>query len=830
MEKQLLPLESSSSENPWGKPESCRMCPLFLEPGPVKGLGNPEAEMLYLGEAPTGEEVDDPHFRPVRFKPFIGGAGRVRNQILESAGINYAQDMFSTNTVKCRPPNNRTPTPFEVACCAPFLIEEIENVNPNVIVAAGEVALNVLTDKKKIALWRGVPTQGAFGKKVFPTWHPKQIMGQQYNWPFAVHDMARAKAQGEFPEIRRVPFEIISSASVAAHGAALLADARRRGAATFDFETTGLSFERDSILMCGLVGRSDTSEVYDWTGSAQQLFQEILDDPSIKIIGQNILNFDLPFAEAKGHRIPWLRVFDTMTAFHLCNASYGQTSQAKEAAGKRAVGAEKDLAFIASNHTDIEYWKSRDDYKTDLRKVCGIDTIATDRAAMDPVNGLLAELERYEMTDLYWKHVLPVHPVLKKMTRAGVKIDEERAVRWGLMLQQNADRLEGEFRAFVGDPYLNLNSPKQLMELIYGKLKLPVQYKMDKKRGRVPTLDSEALDALVALAPQNKTIGFLSDIRHLRKMKSTYVDPVIESEDGHVHPKFGVSKAATGRTNSWDPNAQNVPETMRDIWIPDSEDHVLISSDWSQIEWRLAMVMSGDPVGLQLLASGVDNHRAVAAEALGKPISEVTDSERHAAKFIVYGLGYGRGAPSIAAGHDLELKFVEAFIKRFFNRFRTFSKWRESNLSFVKRNHYLRNPFMRRRWWYTWQVTEVYNFPQQSTAADMMYEALIDLDRELPHGATLRLTVHDEVVVNALKENVRDVISCIRENMQRKWDMIVEQSADPDAVWAAYPNGWHCPADIHVGTNWKMTKSKDPADKEPRKALEQKLGITDLIG
>jgi DNA polymerase-1 len=308
-------------------------------------------------------------------------------------------------------------------------------------------------------------------------------------------------------------------------------------------------------------------------------------------------------------------------------------------------------------------------------------------------------------------------------------------------------------------------------------------------------------------------------------MDSTYILPGLETEDGHLHPSFGVSKTATGRLNSWNPNGQNVPEVMRDIWVPDSDDHVLVSADWSQIEWRLAMVMSGDPVGLALLASGVDNHRAVAAETLRKAIEDVTDEERYASKFIVYGLGYGRGAPSIAEGHGLDIGFVQNFIRGFFAKFRVFSQWRDRNVEFVKKNHYLANPYNRRRWWYTWQVTEVYNFPQQSTGGDMMYDAIIAVDKDLPKGASLRLTVHDELVVNTPKSCVRETIEVIKTHMEAKQQLIVDASARPDIVAEYYPDGWFCPADIHVGSDWAMCKSKDKLKKAQRAELEKHLGL-----
>ena len=863
-----IPSVAPTEENVWGKPDSCRACTLFSEPGIVRGFGAAHALILYLGEAPGAEEVDTPGYyvpakhgppgpgvaggwRATRMKPFVGGSGRIRNAMCAHAGLAPQAEMFTTNVVKCRPPANRLPSDYEIACCAPFLLKELEEVNPNVVIAAGEIALNTVTGKKKIGLWRGVPTEGprrvvpaedaggdggpfsdtasgglAARFKVFPTWHPAFIARSQYNWPFAVHDLARAKAESAFSEIRRIPINVVRDAKYAGHGTTLLARARSRGAATFDFETTGLSAQRDSILMCGFVVQADQGEVYDWTSGTQQLFQEILDDPDIIIIGQNVLNFDLPFAEEKGHAIPWLKVFDTMVAFHLANSSYGQTSVAGQRPGstKRAMGAEKDLSFIASNHTDIEYWKSRDNYGSDLKGVCGLDCIATDRSATHPETGLIAELERYDMTDLYWKHVLPVHPVLKKMTRRGVRIHEDRAVRWAIVLEQEADRQEVALKEGLGDPFLNLNSPKQLMALLYDKLGLPVQYVDDKKKGRRPTVNAEAIETLAELAPENKILMSIVDIRHMRKMKSTYIEPALRG-DGKLHPKFGVSKASTGRTNSWDPNAQNVPAAMRDIWIADSEDHVLVSSDWSQIEWRLAMILSGDPVGLELLTSGQDIHVATAAETLGLRAEDVTGEIRDRSKFIVYGLGYGRGATSIATVNNWPMTFVENFIQRFFARFKVFAAWRQRNVDLVKKQHYLGNAFKRRRWWYTYEVTEVYNFPQQSTAADMMYDILIAQDAELPKGATLRLTVHDEVVVNTPKDIARQTVQCLQDTMERLWPDICAASADEAMVRRFYPNGWHCPAEIHIGRNWKECKSKDPADKAIRAKLEKELGL-----
>jgi uracil-DNA glycosylase family 4 len=863
---QALPLAEpaapSDAENIWSKPESCRACPLFLEPGPVWGKGTRAAAMMIVGEAPGQNEVDWPNyydpdkhgpprpgaahaFRADRMAPFIGGSGAYLTKLMAHAGI-HRERVWVTNPVKCRPPNNRLPTSEEINCCLPFIAEEIEDIQPNVIVTVGGLSLEVLAKKAPVGIWRGVPTAALFSRtlrdgteapyKIFPTWHPAFIMRAQYYYPFAVHDLERAKSQSEFPEIIRTPIHIVRDANTTRDRELVLEGVRKRGCFTFDFETTGLMDNPEStILHCGIVAWPDTAHVFNWTAGTKQLFQELLDDPKVEIIGQNILNFDLPFAEEKGVRVRWTNVFDTMVAFHLTNSSYGQTSVAEQNSNTyRVRGAEKDLSFIASNHTDIEYWKSREAYKNDLIGVCGTDCIATDRAATHASDGLKIELRKYGMEDLYWKHVLPVHPVLRRMTQRGVNVDVKEAWIVSQALEIEADQLEATLKEGLGKPDLNLNSSKQLLHLLYGPvdeggMDLPPIYgkpKKGEKSGR-PTADKTALETLAVRSPENVILRSIVDIRHKRKMKATFIDPMMET--GRVHATFGVSKAANGRFNSWNPNAQNVPEDMRNIWIPDDEDHILISADSSQIEWRNAMVLSGDPVGLELLSSGVDNHKAVAAEALSKRIEDVTSQERHAAKFIVYGLGYGRGAASIASAHNLPFDFVQQFIARFFARFRVFKQWRDDLASVVKRQHYLANAWGRRRWWWTWEITEIYNYPASSTAADQMIEELLLLDRELPNGATLRLTVHDEVVLDCPKSIARETIECVRTCMQRQWPEVVEASANPDVVKRFYPSGWHVPADVGIGMNWRQCKSKDPEDVEARTALVKHLGLEDLF-
>jgi DNA polymerase I-like protein with 3'-5' exonuclease and polymerase domains len=240
------------------------------------------------------------------------------------------------------------------------------------------------------------------------------------------------------------------------------------------------------------------------------------------------------------------------------------------------------------------------------------------------------------------------------------------------------------------------------------------------------------------------------------------------------------------------------------------------------------MVLSGEPFGLSVLASGADNHTITAAECfnlsqeevlrLDKKFSGGHGSPRFETKFIVYGLGYGRGATDIAKQLGRDIAWVEQFIARFRNRLPVYWRWRTNLESHVAKNSYLANPFGRRRWWYTRQVTEMYNFPPSSTAADMMYRILPILERQLPKHASLRLTVHDSVLVHAAKDVAREAARCILDVMQSTWDNIVDHSDNPSEVRKHYPGGWYCPADVHAGLNWRSCKKGD-------QELEKELGI-----
>ena len=789
------------------KPKECMGCPLYeIGEGYAYGVGPSNADMMLVGEALGEEEAR-------RGLPFVGGSGRVLTALLGQAGIRR-DDIYITNAVKCRPPKNRKPDDEEIRWCARYLVNELKLVNPKLLVPVGATALYVTTGKAEIGSYRGIPIEGAGGRKVLPTFHPAFVMRTQTFWPVVVWDLVKAKKESEFREVRRVAVEYSILPDAADHAAAVRREAQESGFISVDAETTSLDLDEAHIKCYGVGSAQGRARVFRWTLEAQRLLYGLLTNPTIVKVGQNSESYDWPLFERKRqqatgenwHIAP--NTCDTMLMFHLTNSDLP-----------------KSLDTIKTFYTDMEHWKDDSMYKGDevgLATGCAKDVDATTRSYL----GLRQEIHSMGMDNLLYNNVMPLQPILRRMADRGIRKDVDKAEMWAQGMLIGAAKYEQMLRDAVGMPNLNVQSPKELMKLLYDKLGLPVQYTKDQKGGMRPTANAGAVETLVEKFPENKILGLINEVRSAYHTVSTNLE--VETDDeGFVHPRFGCAKAATGRINSWDPNAQNIPKKLREIYIPDTPDHVFISVDWSQVEWRIAMALSGDPYGLSLLAAGADIHEVTAAEGFGLPLSRVRDlvpgkqyNYRYATKFIVYGLGYGRGAQSIAQQLGTSKTWVEGFLFRFFTKYHVYEKWRKGLEEQVERQHFLANPFGRRRWWYTRQVTEMYNFPPQSTGADMMYVAIREADEQLPKGATVRLTVHDELVVVSHRDVVKEATECLTAVMQRQWPEIVEASRDPATVRKFYPQGWRVPAEPSFGPrNWMETKLEGEAQATFRKEL-----------
>jgi DNA polymerase-1 len=381
---------------------------------------------------------------------------------------------------------------------------------------------------------------------------------------------------------------------------------------------------------------------------------------------------------------------------------------------------------------------------------------------------LLAEprLER-----LYRDIELPVADVLFRMERNGILVDVFALAQQSEELGRKMLTLEGEAHQLAGQPF-NLSSPKQLGEILFGQLGLPV---VKKTPGGAPSTDEEVLEKLAEDFPLPKKI---LDYRSVAKLKNTYTDKLprmVDPTTGRVHTSFSQAVAVTGRLASSEPNLQNIPvrtaegRRIRSAFIA-PPGHVLVSADYSQIELRIMAHLSGDARLLEAFARGEDIHRATAAEVFGLTPIEVASEQRRAAKAINFGLIYGMSAFGLAKQINVERSAAQAYMDRYFARYPGVLRYMEETRQQARDQGYVETVFGRRLWLPEIKSSNVgrrqgaeraaINAPMQGTAADLVKLAMIAVQGWLDDQALaskLLLQVHDELVLEVPNDEVETI-------------------------------------------------------------------------
>ena len=362
---------------------------------------------------------------------------------------------------------------------------------------------------------------------------------------------------------------------------------------------------------------------------------------------------------------------------------------------------------------------------------------------------------------IYERIEVPTSLVLQRMERNGVLIDVDLLVAQSNELGAKLMELEKEAHALAEQPF-NLNSPKQLGEILFEKLKLPV---VKKTPSGTPSTDEEVLQKLAEDYPLPK---LLLDYRSLSKLKSTYTDKLprmVNPSTGRVHTNYGQAIAVTGRLSSNEPNLQNIPvrtaegRRIREAFIA-APGHVIVSADYSQIELRMMAHLSGDEGMLRAFAAGEDIHRATAAEIFGVPLAEVSSEQRRYAKVINFGLMYGMSVFGLAGNLGVERSAAQMYMEKYFHRFAGVKQFMDDVRQQAKSQGFVETVFGRRLW-----LPEInspngprrqgaeraaINAPMQGTAADLIKLAMIAvqawLDKE-QLGSRMVMQVHDELVL-----------------------------------------------------------------------------------
>lgn len=410
---------------------------------------------------------------------------------------------------------------------------------------------------------------------------------------------------------------------------------------------------------------------------------------------------------------------------------------------------------------------------------------------------------------LYQELELPLLPVLAAMERTGIAIDLPLLQRLGVELEQEARRLEQEIYALAGGPF-QIQSPQQLATVLFDRLQLPVQ-----KKTRSRTAYSTDSEVLQALAAEHPIAGKISTYRSLVKLKSTYVDGLIRQVNprtGRVHTTFVQSAVATGRLSSRDPNLQNIPvrgelgSQLRQAFVA-APGWLLLSADYSQIELRLLAHFSEDPVLLAAFRAGEDIHRQTAAEIFGIHPELVTPLMRRQAKVINFGIIYGMSAFGLAKELGISQRLAQDFINRYFARHPGVRQYCQRLLEQAREQGYVSTLRGRRR--PVPQLTSrnhrqrqeaeriAINTPLQGSAADLIKEAMLRVDRSLKQaglGGRLLLQIHDELILEVPQPEVAPTARLVRQAMEKAAELKVPLSVD-----------------IRVGPNWGDLQPWQPA-------------------
>ena len=365
------------------------------------------------------------------------------------------------------------------------------------------------------------------------------------------------------------------------------------------------------------------------------------------------------------------------------------------------------------------------------------------------------------LCQLYQTLEMPVSEVLQRMERHGVLIDSERLARQSRDLAERMVALELQAHDAAGQPF-NMGSPKQIGDILFGKLGLPVK---KKTASGAPSTDEEVLQELAADYPLP---ALILEHRSLAKLKGTYTDKLpqmVNPHTGRVHTSYAQAVAVTGRLSSNDPNLQNIPirtpegRRVREAFIA-PPGHVLVSADYSQIELRIMAHISEDPGMLKAFAEGVDIHRATASEVFGVPPSEVSNEQRRYAKTINFGLIYGMGAFGLAQSLGIEQKAARDYIDRYFAKFAGVRRYMDQTKALAAERGYVETVFGRRL-----VLPEIrggsgprragaerqaINAPMQGTAADLIKMAMLAVQKAIDQegrASRMVMQVHDELVL-----------------------------------------------------------------------------------
>lgn len=557
----------------------------------------------------------------------------------------------------------------------------------------------------------------------------------------------------------------------------LLAELMRYKKVAFDTETDSVDAHT-----CKLVGFSfavEGGKAWYVEGSLIDIFRPLFSDASKTLVGHNV-KFDRTVLQRYGIGMA-SHPHDTMLAHYCLDAAarHGMDALARRYLSYRTIPIEKLIGEKERGKTQLSMAALKPEEILDYAAEDADVTLKLDEVLRPLVAeaGASTALEKSEE---------PLIKILIGMERAGVKIDVAALKEYGRELDKGILSCAQTIHSYA-DPGFNPDSPKQLGELLFGKLKLDPRSARRTQTGQYST-DEKTLSKLVGLHP---VVQAVLDYRACSKLKSTYVDklPTLIDADGRVHTTYSQAFTETGRLSSADPNLQNIPirtergKMIRKAFVSRDDDHVLVSADYSQIELRIMAALSRDEAMLQAFRDGVDIHRETASRVYGVMSAFVTDEQRSKCKMVNFGIIYGISAFGLSQRLKVSRKEAASLIEAYFKLYPCVKRYMDEAVQSAREKGYAETILGRRRTLKDInsrnatirQAAErdAMNTPIQGSAADLIKLAMVRVDAAIKAAglkAQMVLQIHDELVFDVPLAEVDTLKEIVRREMSGAYD------------------------------------------------------------
>lgn len=557
---------------------------------------------------------------------------------------------------------------------------------------------------------------------------------------------------------------------------------------------------KDNILGAGIRPSEHSNYYVDFTeGDIKienffSIFKEVLEDDKIKKLGHNIKE-EVLVTLRYGIDLKGI-TFDSMIGQYLLNPSQNDYS----------------LKILARNYLNIDIYSKEDLLGTGKNKKTFGQILLADRVSylsnhmeiIPRLKGIIEDsIKSQNMDELFYEVELPLINVLADMEDIGFTVDAEKLTELGKEFDAKIDLLTQAIFELAGEEF-NINSPKQLGEVLFEKLDLPVV----KKTKTGYSTNAEVLEKLTEIHPIAEKI---LEYRQLVKLKSTYVDgliSVIDENTGKVHSSFNQTITTTGRISSTEPNLQNIPirteegRKIRKVFIPSSSDYTLVDADYSQIELRVLASIADDPKLKEAFFTGEDIHRKTASEVFDVSIEDVTPLMRSRAKAVNFGIVYGISDYGLARDLKITRKEAKLYIDNYLKNYVKVKEYMKNIVDEGKSKGYVETILHRRRYLpelasrnfniRSFGERMAMNTPIQGSAADIIKLAMVNVYKELKKRklkSRLILQVHDELIIETYKDEVEEINVLLKELME-----------------SAIPLNVPLKVDMETGDSWYDTK------------------------